>query len=127
MEPKDRFKRLEEQFKNDPEYIAERLILDLTEQIAKRLQEGSLTRSELAKRLKVSNAYITKLMRGEQNLTIRTIVQIANALGCTLDLSIIPQEPGVIGAITIKRPTNADFNRTVKPCDDCEGLFAAAA
>lgn len=127
MKPAERFSKLLEKYKNDPEYQAERLIIDLTEQIARRLEEGSLTRSELAKRLDCSNSYITKLMRGEQNLTIRKIFQIANALGCTLDLSIIPQESKVIGAFTIKKTEDANFNGTVQPCRDCESVFAAAA
>jgi len=127
MKPAQKFESLLKKYQNDPEFQAERLIIDLTEQISRKLEEGSITRSELAKRLDCTNAYITKLLRGGENLTIRKIVQIANALECTLDFSIIPKQPTIIGVFTTRKPTNADFNRTINPCDDCEGVFSAAA
>ena len=127
MKSNKTFKSYLEKYGRDPEFQAERLIIDLTEQIAKRLEDGSLTRSELAKRLKCSNAYITKLMRGEQNLTIRTIVQIANALDCTLDFSFVAKGSVTFDAFLVKKTEYDDFHDSVKPCDTCEGIFAAAA
>lgn len=66
--------------KNDPDYVASGLIVDLTEEISAVMEERKMNRSALAKKLKCSTAYITKLLRGEENLTIKKIAQIAIAL-----------------------------------------------
>lgn len=62
----------------------ERLILDVTEQIVSNMQECGVTRSELARRLGVTKPYITNILNGNRNMTLRTLVRFADAL----DLSV---------------------------------------
>lgn len=66
---------------NDPTYIATGLMVLLTEEIARALDEKSWSRSTLAKRLKCSTAHVTTLLAGEGNLTITKIAQISAVLG----------------------------------------------
>jgi transcriptional regulator with XRE-family HTH domain len=73
--------------KEDPEFKAEALILDITEKISHILEIKKMRRSELAKKIHCSNAYISKLLNGEENLTIKTLSKIAQALDSNLLVS----------------------------------------
>ena len=79
------------EYKNDVEYLTEAAILDVTEKIVEKMKEQDLSRTELANRLGVSKAFITKVLGGYPNLTIRSMVSLANALGCNLSFEIIPK------------------------------------
>ena len=58
----------------------ERLILDVTEQLAGALEDGGVTRAELARRLGRTPGFVSQLLGGGRNLTLRTIADIAAAL-----------------------------------------------
>jgi transcriptional regulator with XRE-family HTH domain len=59
-------------------------ILGFTESVLKRMDAEGVSQTDLAKKMGVSDAYVTKLMRGNNNFTIRTMVKIAMALNCEL-------------------------------------------
>lgn len=80
-----------EKFKNDPEFIAHGVILEFTEKIVTIMKEQNINRTELAKKLGVSKAFITKLLNGNPNLTIKSMVSIANILGCELNIDLYPE------------------------------------
>ncbi|MCK6542455.1 helix-turn-helix transcriptional regulator [bacterium] len=71
----DQWTRLRE---SDPEYIATSIMIKLTEELSNQLVKKKWSRSVLARKLGCSVAYITKLLRGEENLTIKKIAQIAS-------------------------------------------------
>ena len=74
------------EFKDDPEFVLEGVLLDTNDQICARMNELGVTRAELAQRLGVSRQYITKLLNGKPNLTLRSLVDIAMALD--LDITV---------------------------------------
>jgi len=59
----------------------ERAILEVTELICELMEETGVSRSELAKRLGKTKGYITQLLDGRANMTIRTIANVFGALG----------------------------------------------
>src|SRR4051794_21093945 len=59
----------------------ERSIFETTERICELMQQSRVTRSELAKRLGKSKGYITQLLDGTANMTIRPLADIDLALG----------------------------------------------
>lgn len=65
-------------------YQQERTILEMTELICEVMQERSISRSGLAKRLSKSKGYITQLLDGEANMTLRTISDVFTALETTV-------------------------------------------
>lgn len=69
----------------------ERLILDATEAIVGLLDEGGVTRQELAKRLGKSKSFVSQLLSGERNMTLRTLADLGHALGTTF--SVVPKSP----------------------------------
>ncbi len=80
-----------EKYKDSIEYRLEEIILDFTEQICEQMEKQKVTRAELAERLGVSRAFITKLLNGNLNLTLRTMMNIVSTLKSDLNIQIQPR------------------------------------
>jgi transcriptional regulator with XRE-family HTH domain len=63
-------------------------IAELTEDICRLMEEKQISRAELARRLGTSRAYVTKLLDGNANFTLATMVKLAMALDGALHLHI---------------------------------------
>jgi len=68
----------------------ERTILEVTELICKLMQAGNIKKSELAERLGRSKGYVTQLLDGRANMTLRTISDVLSVLRATLHVSAEP-------------------------------------
>lgn len=71
-------------------YHVEGIILAFTEEVARHQQEAGVSNSQLARKLGVSPAFVTKLLGGENNFTIETMVKVARALDCRLCVCLEP-------------------------------------
>lgn len=67
--------------KNRRLYREEKLILDATEQICEVMASKELTRADLAERLEKSRGFITQVLSGTRNMTLRTLADFADVLG----------------------------------------------
>ncbi len=85
------FVEMLEKYKDDLEFRMEGVILEFTEKIVQKMEELDINRSELAERLGVSKAFVTKLLNGNPNLTIKTMMSLADVLGCDLNLDLYPK------------------------------------
>ncbi len=90
MKKQSRFTELLKEFETDPEYLAEQLRIDVIEQFLRIMEETELTRTEFARRLGCSKAYVTKLLNGTENLTLLKLVEIGNALGRQVEVMFVP-------------------------------------
>ncbi len=63
------------------EFQAERLAMEVTELIYQVMDDTEVTRAELASRLGKSRPYMTRLLDGNTNMTVRTIADVFAALG----------------------------------------------
>ena len=86
------------------DYLTEQVIDDVTETIVDRMFELGLNRKELAGLLGVSPARITNLLRGVNNFTVRTLVDLAVALDCDLTVVFAARE---VDASIAHRPRSA--------------------
>lgn len=77
-------KRMEE----TPEYHAEIAAIGFTESLCALMAEREVSRAELARRLGTSQAYVTKILRGDANFTLTTMIRLVRALGADLQVSI---------------------------------------
>jgi transcriptional regulator with XRE-family HTH domain len=68
----------------------ENVVYDLTESVVARMGELRISRSDLARRLGVSRAMVTKMLRGNTNFTLRTLVELGRALECRLAIQLPP-------------------------------------
>jgi transcriptional regulator with XRE-family HTH domain len=62
-------------------FAQERLIVAITEQICDLMADQGVTKSELAAGLKKSKAYVSQLLHGTRNMTLRTLADLAYVLG----------------------------------------------
>lgn len=88
---KKSFKELFDQAKGRDTYWVTSLILDFTEGLHKMMEANGVSRSELARRLGVSPAYITKVLRGNVNFTLDSMVRLVRAAGGELNLQVAPK------------------------------------
>lgn len=65
------------------EYWVAGAILEFTESLTSAMEAQGVSRAELARRLGVSAAYVTKMLRGNANFTLRSMVRAARALQAT--------------------------------------------
>ena len=81
---------------NDPEFrkllAQEELILEVTETICELLENEKISRKGLADRLGKSKGFISQLLKGGRNLTLRTVADILHVLGYKVALKPYKEE-----------------------------------
>ncbi len=85
------YEMLKEKLKNDPLYLLEKKKIDITEQIWKIMEEEGISKSELAKRMGVSRGYITRILGGNTNFTLESLIKISMALKTDLQITFSPK------------------------------------
>ncbi len=90
MKPESFAQLYEEAKKQDAYWVAD-AIYTFTEELHGLAEVGKVSRGELARRLGVSPAYITKIFRGDVNFTIDTMVRLAHRVGARLHLHLAPE------------------------------------
>lgn len=90
----------------DPEFrrllSIEALVAQASEVIARLMAEQNVTKAGLARRLNKSRAWVTQLLSGKANMTIRTLAEVAHALEAEVQLHA--QSPGWKMARKARRP-----------------------
>lgn len=89
---KKTFREWTQEAEADPVYWTERAILSVTEEIFVAMEKRGMQRSELARRLGTSPAYVTKILRGKANFTLESLARIAFALGGEFQFHFSPHE-----------------------------------
>jgi transcriptional regulator with XRE-family HTH domain len=86
-------------YMDDPEHRRileqERLMVDATELVCNVMDFRRMSRSELAERMGRSKAYVTQILRGSQNLTLRTLADVFYAMNCRL-VMVAATEAGLL-------------------------------
>jgi transcriptional regulator with XRE-family HTH domain len=75
------------ELKDDADFRLETIILDLTEQISTSMKEKGMTRAKLAAVLAVTPAAVTKILNGNPNFTLKTLLKVADALGIEFNVT----------------------------------------
>ena len=78
--------------KKDDSYWVEKTKMDFAYVLEKRRKSLNLTYSALAEKLGTSAAYITKIFRGDANLTIESMAKLARATGGHIDIKIVESQ-----------------------------------
>lgn len=79
---KDLLKMLEEA-KKHPAFHLEKAILHFTSELCEQMEVQGLSKAKLARRLDKKPSYITRVLSGSTNLTMKTMVSFAMALEVT--------------------------------------------
>lgn len=80
----ERWNQLVQRVQASPTYGLEGLLLSINEDICSAMEDQRVSRTDLAERLGKSKAWVTKFLGGNRNLTLKTLVHVAN----TLDLDV---------------------------------------
>ncbi len=80
------FKKLFAKIEQTLSYKKEKAKINLTLELQELMEKKNLTQANLARELNKSNAYVTQMLRGEQNFTIDTMVELAEALDSNLTI-----------------------------------------
>lgn len=79
----------EELMEEDPAGLRqEELILEATEALARALRSSGLTQNELATRLGKTKGFVSQILGGGKNLTLRTLADVAGALGYRVQIQL---------------------------------------
>ena len=68
----------------------ERVLLEVTEIICKLMEASGVSKSQLARSLSKSPAFVTKILNGTNNFTLRTLSDVFLALGKSLHVELGP-------------------------------------
>jgi transcriptional regulator with XRE-family HTH domain len=78
----------------DPEFrrllAIEALVAEASEVIARLMAEQHVSKADLARRLNKSRAWVTQLLSGKTNMTVRTLADVMYTLGAELKLQAQP-------------------------------------
>jgi len=89
------FQEIWKELESDKDFEAEKKILEFTTSLYQLMKERNISKKELAERLHTSQAYITKVFRGNANFTIATMTKLAAALGGDIHIHVTPKEQKV--------------------------------
>ena len=72
-------------------YWVESAKLDFAMKLEKQIRLAGLSYANLAKKIGTSAAYISKVFRGDTNMTIETMVKLSRASGARLNIDIVSE------------------------------------
>ena len=84
--PPGLLEKYDQDYSNDPAYVAEGLAIKVTEEMLACLEQRNLNQSWLAERMGVSRARVSRILNAQPNMTLLTIAKIAIALGVKPDV-----------------------------------------
>lgn len=76
-----------ENLEDDPDYKVERVTLDFVTLLSRYMEENNCNQSQLAERLNMSGAAISKLLKGNKNISIKRMTKIAHKLGFNISIA----------------------------------------
>lgn len=85
---KNKYKASLNKAKQSSDYWAELFTLELTEDIWKMMRYKEVSQKQLSKLMGTSEAYVSKVLNGNENLSIKSISKLAFALDCAPHIHI---------------------------------------
>lgn len=73
----------------------EELILEVTEAVSAVMQEEGVSKTQLAKRMGKTKGFISQLLSGGRNLTLRTLAGLVDALGYRVIITVSKDRDGM--------------------------------
>lgn len=90
MKHPENYRQFVERVTASVEYKVDVAALEFVEDLVRRMSEAGVSQAELARRLAASEAYVSKVLRGDTNFTLATMVKLATAVGHELHVHIAP-------------------------------------
>ena len=94
------FDRMIQELQDDAEFLTEEMAFDCVNEICRLMKDTGVTAAELARRIGKSRAYVSRVLHCNPNMTIRSLVVLAHALGAKWEAPrLVPMRPEVQEAI----------------------------
>lgn len=77
-----------EKSKNNIAYKTEGHIIEFTDTVVRLMKEHNFSYDDMATITEFDVSYIKKLLGGDHDMSIKTMVKIADALGCELEIKV---------------------------------------
>lgn len=71
------------------EFYAAGVKIEIAEQIFRMMEKRNITQADLARKLGKSRAYVSKILKGNTNFTIETLVLIARSLEAEWEFQLV--------------------------------------
>lgn len=82
----------------------ERAKVDFATALETQRRRAKLPYSEIARKLGTSPAYVSKVFRGDTNLTIETMVKLADATGGRIEITVVDMHAGLTKWPALNKP-----------------------
>jgi transcriptional regulator with XRE-family HTH domain len=89
---KDRLKKLVSAASASHTYKLERAILKFTEQLSVRMKALGISSTELAGKIGAKPPYVSKILRGNSNFTLDSLIKISSAVQAEFEFNLVPKE-----------------------------------
>lgn len=86
------------------------------------LKNNNISQKELARRLGRTEAYVSKLLSGSQNVTLKTIAETANVLDCEVKDIVFYDQEKEYSSINIPVQVSSHFSVSCNPEQKPENL-----
>lgn len=70
-------------------YRQQALVLEIADRVHSRIQQLGISQAELARRMGVSRPMVTKLLAGDSNFQLKTLLRLADALDMELMVDFV--------------------------------------
>lgn len=86
-------------------FLQEELIVEITERLAAEMAAQCISQKLLAEKLGCTKGYVSQLLNGGKNLTLRSLANLADALDCKPNFAL-ERNQGVVQRKVINFPTS---------------------
>ncbi len=124
----DRYKQLFDKALGSADAWTDVPVTEFSEDVARMMEEQGVSRAELARRLRTSRAYVTRMLGGNANFTLQTMTKVAMALGAAVHVHLAPQAATVHWRDEHHEPDTAgepDLSEGHKASADSGGKYIA--
>lgn len=87
----ERYQQYAEEARKTDEYWVEDVILSFTDDLSERIESVGLSRADFARQIGKSKSYVTRILKGNANFTIETMVRLSRAVGCLPNIELRPE------------------------------------
>lgn len=107
--PQKELNLLLESIRQSEEYDVQGTMLQFTEALFSAMEQREMNKTDLADKLGKSKAFVTKVLRGDANPTLRTLISLCRALGQRLELRLTPvgHDSVADGAVIVRNRTQS--------------------
>lgn len=104
-------------------YAAEELSFNVTEDILIYMEDNNISKSELADRLNKSKSYISQLLSGSRNMTLRSLSDICFSLNIKPTVSFEDASKVLIEPKSILKKSPSNWQDVTTNCDQSSDIL----